>query len=85
MRVYPNPVSEGETLVMELSQALSPAAMLSVYDVSGRMIHRLQASDLQSMDGRTYSLSLPGGVSSGTYVLEVIVGSTNVNHLLRVK
>jgi PKD repeat protein len=66
-KVYPNPFSD--RLTVELQTGVSGTVQLVLYDASGRIVTHTQ--EYVSTGEQLIGLSIPEGLSSGLYLLEV--------------
>jgi hypothetical protein len=71
-KVYPNPVSNEMVVPIELSKPLP--VTIAVFDIDGRVVYKSQARVLQA--GTQNIIIERGGISKGTYVVEVTIGDT---------
>jgi uncharacterized delta-60 repeat protein len=75
MLVYPNPINENVTLNYTLTN--DETISIELYDVSGKLVQSLVASENRNKGPHTETLVLKSNIPSGTYVLTIGNGTGN--------
>lgn len=74
LHIYPNPISNGETIHLVYYAQHSNSATLSIYDICGKMVLQQEVNTLQ---GALNKIDLQVNLSKGCYFIEIYDGKTN--------
>ena len=77
VKLYPNPISAGQQVTIEVETNKNCQATLMVYDLSGKKVTNRQA--IFQSGNNSLKLGL-GALEKGTYILQIIIGNESYSN-----